>query len=444
MWVAFSLQWSMFISIAANVEKFMVVPMLGAMMLAGAGERRGWRWAAAGAAAGVAVLYKPICVPVLGVWFLLAAFAGKRQETTGGMPSEPPGAAGSRTPKGSIFQKCTQVWKRAGWVVLGGVVAVVAGVAWFAWKGAMGAMWECAAEYTGEYAKLTGHPWRTGVEFLAYADHWKAWVMLGLAAAGFCGRERAGWKWGALLAVAWGVAMSDANGHYYLMALPIAAMGAGAGIERVAARCGRWGGWLGAAGVAAVFGAMLTGNEGVALRLGPEQLAARLYYGNPFVEAEGAGKIVAALCPEDGTVHVVGSEPEILWHARRKGATRFDIAYPMTLPTGHAAGYQAEALEALRKNAPDAIVFVRTWLGFLGPPEVCAGYLRAMAEMTLGGGYRLEWSCLPAGGGWVEGGEWAEREREGAIMGIWRRKTPDGGGGTREQKSDASGGRECQ
>ena len=70
LWVVFLQQMTMFNSVAANVEKFMVVPMLGAMVAVGAGERRPWRWALAGAATGMAVLYKPICVPVLGVYFL--------------------------------------------------------------------------------------------------------------------------------------------------------------------------------------------------------------------------------------------------------------------------------------------------------------------------------------------------------------------------------------
>lgn len=81
---------------------------------------------------------------------------------------------------------------------------------------------------------------------MAAPGHWKGWVMLGLAAAGFCRRERSGWRWGALLAMAWGVAMSDSNGHYYIMALPLAAICAGTGIERLSARFGPRGGLAGA------------------------------------------------------------------------------------------------------------------------------------------------------------------------------------------------------
>lgn len=396
LWVVFLQQLTMFCSVAANVEKFMVAPMLGAMALAGNGERRGWRWAAAGTLAGMAVLFKPICVPVLGVYFLLACWGRTKKE----------------------WGRTAACW---GWLALGGTLAVGAGVAWFAWKGALGDLWECTVEYTGAYAGMVGSPWLRGAAWLAVAGHWKAWLVLGLAAAGFCGRERAGWRWGAVFAVAWAVAMSDPNGHYYVMALPLAAIGAGAAIERTVAWCGGAGRWVGAAGIAAVSAAMMTGTESVAWRCTPRQLAAGLYSENPFVEAEEAGRMVSQLCGEDETVHIVGSEPEILWYARRKGTTRFDIAYPMTLPTRFAAGYQREALAALEREPPAVVVVASTHWGFGGPAEVFADYLRRMERLVFGAGYQLAWSFVPGAGGWVPGGEWGERERAGATLGVFRR-----------------------
>ena len=173
--------------------------------------------------------------------------------------------------------------------------------------------------------------------------------------------------------------------------------------------------------IAAVFAAMMTGNESVAWRCTPRQLAAGLYRENPFVEAEEAGKIVAQLCGEDETVHIVGSEPEILWYARRKGATRFDIAYPMTLPTRFAAGYQQEALAVLEREPPAVVVVASAPLGFGGAVEVFWGYLQKMERLLFGGGYHLDWSFVPSAGGWVPGGEWGERERAGATLGVFRR-----------------------
>lgn len=417
LWAAFSQQWSMFNSVAANVEKFMVVPMLGAMAMAGRGERRWWRWALAGGLAAAAVLYKPICVPVLVGWFFWAVLAKPRQRT-GGSPPTP-----SMARPTAALQEAAG---RLGWLTLGGGAAAAAALGWFAWKGALGAMWECAVEYTGAYAGLA-NPFRDAWTWGKTFATWKLGMIVALAFGGLALRRREGWPWMALFVVASLVGMTDLNGHYYLMALPLAAIGAGAGIDRLASwfgqgkdrGCRLWGMGMSVA----AFGALMTGMEGAVLVLGctPRQLSAILYNGNPFVEAEDAGKAVSWLCSADGTVHIMGSEAEILWYARRKSTTRFVIAYPMTLPTRYARQYQKEALEKLREEAPAVVVSVRTWMGFLGPPEVSAGYFRDTAEMILGGGYRLEWSFVQELGGWVQGGDWGDRVKAGASMGIWRR-----------------------
>ena len=419
LWVVFLHQFMMFRTVAANVEKFMVVPMLGAMAVAGRGERRGWRWGLAGALGAVAVLYKPICAPVLGVWCAWAMFSGQRR---GGGPPAPPGAsAGSRTPQGR-----TSVWRRVGWLALGGAVATAAGVAWFAWKGALGAMWECAVEFTGAYARMAGNPLSTGWFWFKVYGGWKVAVILVLAAGGVVLRRRdGGLGWGAVFAAAWGVALGDmVGGHYYIMALPMAAVLGGAFIERVSQKDGR-GVWRGAIATAGVFAVLMSGEECKALRHAPARLVRGIYGSQPFVEAEEAGLAVAEKCPEEGTVHIIGSEPEVLWYARRKCATRFDIAYPMTLPTRFAAKYQDEAARALEERRPDVVVFVRAAGGF-GGREVMAQppfgwYLGRMASVVFGADYELALAHMPGeDGGWKRGGTWEGRTEEEADWGIWK------------------------
>ena len=396
LWVIFVQQATMFYSAAANVEKFMVVPMLGAMALTGREERRGWQWGLAGMLAGIAVLYKPICLPPLAVHFLLTGWGQAK----------------------SNWRRTAACW---GWAVLGGVMALTAGVAWFAMKGALGAMWECTVEFTRAYAELIGHPLRASLAWVT--GRWKAWPMLGFAALGFCFHGRTGGRWGAVSAAALWVAMTNVNGHYFVMTLPLAAIGAGAGIECLVPQFRRGSGWMGAAIIAAVFALLLMGREGKGLRCSPRQLAAALYRGNPFCEAEKAGKLVQSLCGEDETVHIVGSEPEILWLARRKGSTRFDIAYPMTLPTRYSEKYQGEALDVLKKELPAVVVFARTDLGLLGSEVVYGGYFHAMGNLLQQGGYHLKWAHVE-GGGWMCGGNWNEWQEEGASLGIWAKEKP--------------------
>lgn len=308
---------------------------------------------------------------------------------------------------------------------------------WFAWKGAPGAMWECTVEFTGAYARMSVNPLATGWLWFKTFGGWKAAAIVGLTVGGAVLRRRdGGLFWGAVFAVALGVAMADANRHYYVMALPLAAMGAGAGIDWAASRSGKGGGWAGAACVAAVWAALLTGNERLALRCTPRQLSEGLYRGNPFVEAEEAGKLVSRLCGEDETVHVVGSEPEILWYARRRGTTRFDIAYPMTLRTEFAERYQREAAEALRKNeAPGAVVLAMSRMGAVGDSALIEGYLRTMAGTPAGVEYRLAWAHVAGLGGWKAGGEWGAWHRAGASLGIWQKAETTGPQGAVDERA---------
>ena len=201
------------------------------------------------------------------------------------------------------------------------------------------------------------------------------------------------------------VSMTGVNGHYYFLALPFAAMLAGAGVEKLSGFPERRQAWLGAVTVAVLVVALLgNGKEWWGLKLRPQRLCWALYDGNPFPEAMGAGTAAAALCGEDGTVYVAGSEPEIMWYARRKGATRFDIFYPLSLPTKYAAGYQAEAKAELAVNPPEVVVAAETILGIgRGLEAVYGEYWNWLADMVERGGYRLEWAFVPSAGGWEIG-----------------------------------------
>lgn len=429
LWVAFGQQ-LMFSPMAANVEKFMVVPMLGAMAVAGRGERRWWRWAAAGALAGIAVLYKPICVPVLGVFFVWRLLSPTKGE---GNPEERTGT--SLAWSGAALE----AGRKAVWLVAGGTLAVAAGLAWFGWKGALGPMWECSVEFTGAYAGLTGHPFTNALAWGKFWGTWKLGFLCALVIGGMAARWRDGWGWSGMLVLSTVLAMTGVNGHYYLMALPFGALLTGAGIDRLGAKSGGKAGWTAAAVTAvAVLALSVSDIERMTMKLRPSQLCAAFYNGNPFVEAEGAGAVVASLCGEEGTVYVVGSEPEILWYARRKAATRFVIFYPLSLPTEFAGQYQSEALARLAADPPDVVVVALTKLGFAGSPAVYRDYWNRLVEMV-GGEYVLEWAFVPGGNGWVRGGEWSQREREGATLGIFRR---NGREETRMRQSPRPRGRE--
>jgi hypothetical protein len=87
--------------------------------------------------------------------------------------------------------------------------------------------------------------------------------------------------------------------------------------------------------------------------------------------------------PND-SVFVAGSEPQILFYAKRLSPTRFVIAYPMMIPSPLAQGYQQEAIASLEQHPPAVIVLARSnasWLAQPASPQDFPNYLdRLLAE----------------------------------------------------------------
>jgi hypothetical protein len=88
----------------------------------------------------------------------------------------------------------------------------------------------------------------------------------------------------------------------------------------------------------------------------------QLYGGNPFPEAAPTGRWIAARSAPDDRVFVYGSEPELLFHARRRSASRYIFVYPLTMPLGEAPARQREALADIDAAHPRFVVgvFVRS------------------------------------------------------------------------------------
>ena len=144
--------------IPANTERFMNFPMMAALALPlhGRGWARPWAWAAAGACAALALLYKPICLPVLAF-----AFAVWLVETFR--------AHGLR---------------RAGLHVLamagGGGLAGAGALAFFAAHGALGDLWEASVVFNRAYAGLSG--WALDVALRRARNFLRVWSLAVLLA----------------------------------------------------------------------------------------------------------------------------------------------------------------------------------------------------------------------------------------------------------------------
>lgn len=312
--------------VAANTEKFMNLPLMAvvALHLYGRENARPWLWLAAGASAACAVLYKPICLPLLAFVFAVWAVETARQ------------ADGWR-----------RVLRFALCAGCGGAAVAGAALLFFIRQGALGALWESVVVYNAAYSAMSG--WGSSAFMWQVGHFLKWWWPLIAAAVCFAVvRPPRAWYWITLFGLALAVAYKDVNCHYYIMLVPFWAVMAAWGITRAPARVQR--------GLAVAAVGLLLLPLIPYLRLSPTALVHRFYGQTPFAESPLAARALADITDPDDRVYVAGSEPQILFYARRRSLTRFVISYPLMLPTPYVRPYQEEVARALLDRPPKAIV----------------------------------------------------------------------------------------
>jgi hypothetical protein len=151
--------------------------------------------------------------------------------------------------------------------------------------------------------------------------------------------------------------------HYFIQLHPSLALWAGFGMWRAAVAAGRLvtpsQRALAYAGISAVaIAPPLCANLKYFCRLTSDQISRTIYGQNPFVEAERIADHLQRHTPPNGTVFILGSEPEILFHARRRSATKYIIFYPLTGPYRDVKEKQLGVADELARNKPEFIVLV--------------------------------------------------------------------------------------
>jgi hypothetical protein len=92
--------------------------------------------------------------------------------------------------------------------------------------------------------------------------------------------------------------------------------------------------------------------------LSPEQVCKKIYGANPFVECRQVGLHLREHSASDARIAVLGSEPEILFYARRHSATGYIYMYDFFAPQPHAGEMQREMIAQIEEARPEYLVFV--------------------------------------------------------------------------------------
>jgi hypothetical protein len=105
-------------------------------------------------------------------------------------------------------------------------------------------------------------------------------------------------------------------------------------------------------------------HRAVFFSLSPDQVCARTYPGNPFVECAQVGRYLREHASPNARIAVLGSEPEILFYARRHSATGYIYMFDFFMPQPYAAAMQREMITQIQEARPEYLVFVKDSLSW--------------------------------------------------------------------------------
>ncbi|MBI2820860.1 MAG: glycosyltransferase family 39 protein [Acidobacteria bacterium] len=171
-----------------------------------------------------------------------------------------------------------------------------------------------------------------------------------------------------------GVLPGFAYRHYFAQLAPAVAVAAGWGISRLLAAIPRAGSRTAAVlfGSACLMVIPVGVHHGVFLDGSPESISRRYFGSNPFPESREMARFLAARTGPGDPIFIFGSEPQILFYARRSSATPFVTIYPLTSSYPRYREFQQKLWQQLQQTRPKYIVLVNipTSIGWDGKAEL--------------------------------------------------------------------------
>lgn len=289
---------------------------------------------------------------------------------------------------GLLWSRCRGGPGRVGWrPVSVGAALFLAGAlaphaltwAWLYHAGVFSRFWFWTITYAREYGSILSLAEGLAVFRTSFAELLSqtapVWVLaaIGLSAPAWHPPLRrlapvlGGWLVVSFGAVCPGLYFRD---HYFIVMIPVLAVLAGAAVQAMAAQLSSR---LGPAKAALASGCVAVGflvwppwiERALLLRASPQEASRSLYGINPFVEAPEIAAYIRDHCPPDATIAVLGSEPQIYFHADRRSATGYIYTYALMEPQPFAVEMQREMIREIEAAKPHYLVAVRiatSWL----------------------------------------------------------------------------------
>lgn len=332
----------------ANVEMFLVLPLMGVVALYQTKKDRGCGLVA-GFLTAAAVLYKPTAllplIFLLGVW---------------------------------LYEKRT--YRLVVEIILGGLLGIVLSLGYFWWRGGLSSLLTAVITYNQQYV-LAGAGGLAGFwqYFLQTAAAW--WPVVLLLIWYLYARPQRWWFYLGLFVTAVIGTGGGLYSHYFIPATLFLAAITAIAIETLSVKLAQDFQIkifkLGLA-ITAIVLLVIAWPAKDWVFLSPAEFSAKKYSNTPFAASPQVAAQVAALTAPSDFVLVAGSEPQILYYANRLSSTRFITFYPLFISTPLASVFQAEAKGEIEARPPKLIVFSNSnssWLLNQNSPRLLSEYL---------------------------------------------------------------------
>ena len=410
---------------AANTELFALLPLAACMAAAlRASENQGLRWSVvAGASGAAAVAFKHVAAPMVLVPLLLIAARARRRPVH----------------LLAFF--------------LGAIAVIVPIVVYFVLTGAFDALWDALIRFNLSYA---AHAPAASYQQVLWPQIratlpslWPVYLFAAMAPlvrrplGGTVAASRSSgrlwctlWLLAGLLAIAGG---GYFRRHYFLFAAPPLALLAAAGIDAGLRRLGRFGhpGWLRVAVAASIVIAAVLSSPWYYLSGNAERKSARIYGNNPFAESPLVASYLRENSEPSDRIFIFGSEPQLLFYAQRRSASRYIFVYPLMFALEGVRERQQQALDEIRASRPKFIVGVFLGTSLLEEPDTPMDLrdgLRELVEssyrLVAATPFRADGSVVFAKGEavrrmWARRPLWESRPPWASFV-IWQRNTEAG------------------
>ncbi len=311
----------------ANTEIFMILPLMGAYALYASNEPndRTQNWFLLGFSSCLAILFKPICIPV--ILFIFYCTINNFYKNS--------------NKKGLLFSKLAVS-------LLGFLVILIPIILWMWFREMLEPFYQIVIKYNYHYSNFYKYP---PMHFIPYII--SKWPLIFVLVLYFAHKNPGKILYYLTLLLFSSVFIFNSPiFHYYLIILPFVALIASYGLYGVTQKMkGKLSFFLPAV---TVFSILLP-SYNTLIKSKSEFLATTYGTDNPFEESVVMGKMLKLL-PE-GDVLMYGHEPQILYYSSRNSASKFIYLYPLQIPTPEKEVYEKEYLSSLYNQKPVYIIF---------------------------------------------------------------------------------------